>query len=149
LQDLLAEAREDALDELKEKYGKKEARLQERLSRAMDKVEKEQADANSSLVDVGISVLGALFGRKSVTSIGRAFNKGSRAYKERGQLSRAQEAVEEIKEKIDDLEMELEDKIDELSEEFSIDNHPVESFAIKPRKSDIQIEKIAIVWRAD
>lgn len=147
LQDLLAEQKEEALDELKEKYAKKEERLQSRLARAEEKVEKEQADANSSLVDVGISVLGALFGRKSVTSIGRAFSKGSRAYKERGQLSRAQEYVEEIREQIDDLEIELEEKIDELSEQYAIENHPIETFAIKPRKSDIEIEQIALVWR--
>ncbi len=147
LQDLLAEKKEEALDELKEKYGKKEKRLQTRLARAQDKVEKEQADSNSSLVDVGISVLGALLGRKSATSIGRAFNKGSRAYKERGQLSRAQEYVEEVQGQIADLEMELEEKIDELSEQFALDNHPIETFAIKPRKSDISIENIAIVWR--
>jgi len=148
LQDILAEAREEALDELKEKYAKKEERLQSRLARAMDKVEKEQADANISLIDVGISVLGALLGRKSATSIGRAINKGSRAYKERGQLSRAQQYVEEIKEQIDDLEMELEEKIDELSEQYDPENHPIETFTIKPKKSDIEIERIAIVWRA-
>jgi hypothetical protein len=149
LQDVLAEKKEEALDELKEKYGKKEERLLSRLARAQDKIEKEKADSNSSLVDVGISVLGALFGRKSVTSIGRAFNKGSRAYKERGQLSRAQEYFQEVQEQISDLEIELEDKIDELSDQYAMENHPIETFAIKPKKSDISIENIAIVWRVD
>ncbi len=148
LQDLLDETKESKLDTLKERYGTKEQRLLDQRTRAEERVEKEQADSNSSLVDVGISVLGALFGRKSVTSIGRAINKGSRAYKERGQLSRAEARVAEIDEKISDLEIELEEKIDELSEKYALDNHPIESFTIKPKKSDIVIEQIAIVWRA-
>ncbi len=148
LQDQLDETREAALDTLKERYAKKEARLQEQLKRAQERVAKEQADSNSSLVEVGISVLGALFGRKSVASIGRAINKGSRAYKERGQLSRAQERVVEVQEKIADLESELEEKIEALSDRYALENHPVETFTLKPKKSDISIESIAIVWRA-
>ena len=148
LQDQLDEAREAALDTLKERYAKKEQRLQDQLKRAQERAAKEQADSNSSLVEVGISVLGALFGRKSVTSIGRAINKGSRAYKERGQLSRAQERVVEVQDKIADLESELEEKIDELAEQYALENHPVETFTIKPKKSDITVEPIAIVWRA-
>ena len=146
LQDALEEAKEKELEKLTERYGKKEARLQDQLARAQARVEKEQADANSTLIDVGISVLGALFGRRSASSIGRAVNKGTRAYKERGQLTRAQERVAEIEEKIADLAIELEEKIDELAEKYALENHPVETFTIKPKKSDITIEHIAIVW---
>ena len=148
LQDALDEAKEEALEKLQERYGKKEARLLDQLKRAQVRVEKEQADANSTLIDVGISVLGALFGRRSATSIGRTISKSTRAYKERGQLTRAQERVAEIEEKIADLEAELEEKIDELSDQYALENHPVETFTIKPRKSDIQIKHIAIVWEA-
>ncbi len=147
LRDILDEAKDAALEKLQERYGKKEQRLLEQRSRAEARVAKEEADANSSLLDVGISVLGALFGRKSVTSIGRAINKGSRAYKERGQLSRAQERVAEFDDKLADLEIELEEKIDEISEQYALENHPIESFSIKAKKSDISIENIAIVWR--
>jgi hypothetical protein len=148
VQDVLEEAKEAELEKLQERYAKKEARLIDQLKRAQARVEKEQADANSTLIDVGISVLGALFGRRSATSIGRTISKSTRAYKERGQLTRAQERVAEIEEKIEDLAIELEEKIDALSEEYALENHPIETFTIKPRKSDIQIKHIAIVWEA-
>jgi len=147
LQDRLEEAKETALEKLQERYEKKEARLKTQLLRAQERVEKEQADANSTLIDVGISVLGALLGRRSAASLGRAVNKGTRAYKERGQLSRAQERVAEVEEKMNDLEIELEEKIDELAEQYALDKHPIETFTIKPKKTDITIEHIAIVWR--
>jgi flagellar motility protein MotE (MotC chaperone) len=148
LQDTLDEAKETALEKLQERYGKKETRLQDQLKRAQERVAKEEADSNSTLIDVGISVLGALFGRRSATSIGRTISKSTRAYKERGQLTRAQERVAEVEEKIHDLEIEFEEKIEELSDAYTLENHPTEAFTIKPRKSDIQIKHIAIVWEA-
>jgi hypothetical protein len=146
LRDTLDEAKEEALEKLQERYGKKEARLRDQLNRAQERVAKEEADANSTLIDVGISVLGALFGRRSATSIGRTISKSTRAYKERGQLSRAQERVADAEEKIIDLEADFEEKVEELSEQYAMENHPIESFTIKPRKSDIQIKNLAVVW---
>ena len=102
----------------------------------------------SSLLSAGASILGALFGRTTATKIGTSISRSSRVLKERGDLSRAEEKVVQIEEKIEDLEMELEEKIDALSEEYSIDNYEIESFSIKPKKRDIDIEAIGLVWRA-
>ena len=147
LQDLLNEKKEQEIEKLKERYAKKEKTLLERLSRAKVRVEKESADSTSSMIEAGIAVLGALFGRSSTSKIGRAVSKGSKILKERGDMSRAQERVAEISEALEALEYELEDKIDEIHERYSIDNCNIESFKIKPRKTDIDIELIALVWR--
>jgi hypothetical protein len=42
----------------------------------------------------------------------------------------------------------LDEKIDRLDEKYDIDSCNIENFTIKPRRSDIQIDEIAIVWRA-
>jgi len=120
--------------------------LLKRLQRAQDKVEKEEADASKSMVDTGIAILGALFGRSSTAKLGRAFSKGSRAYKERGDIGRAEEALAEIHEELELLAEELEDKIDELSLKYDIDNVTIQESAMKPRKSDIHIDELALVW---
>ncbi|MCF6190858.1 MAG: DUF87 domain-containing protein [Cocleimonas sp.] len=143
LSDILNEEKEDAIAVLQERYVKKEKVLTDRLDRAMEKLEKEESDTTSSFLNVGITVLGALFG-KSRASIGRA---GSRVLKERGDVSRAEERVEKIKDDIEELEEELEDKIDDLAEEFELDNIDIEEFSIKLRKTDIQIDDIAVVWK--
>ena len=147
LQDLLNEKKEEEIEKLKERYAKKEKTLLERLNRAKARVEKESADSTSSMIEAGIAVLGALFGRSSTSKIGRAVSKGSKILKERGDMSRAQQRVAEIEEALEALEYELEDKIDEIHERYSIDNCDIESFKIKPRKTDIDIELIALVWR--
>jgi len=145
INDALNDKKEDDIETLKERYAKKEKVLTNRLDTAMARLDKEESDTNSSFLNVGITVLGALFG-KSRASIGRA---GSRVLKERGDVNRAEEKVERINNDIEELEEELEDKVDELADKHSIDNCEIEEFSIKLRKTDIEIEDIAIVWGAD
>ena len=146
LKDILDEKKEKEIDKLQERYEKKEKTLLKRLQRAQDKVEKEEADASKSLIDTGIAVLGALFGRSSSAKLGRAFNKGSRALKERGDIGRAEEALDEVYEDIELLAEELEDKIDELSLKYDVDNVEIKDASIKPKKSDIDVEELSLVW---
>jgi len=145
LSDVLNEEKEQNIETLQERYAKKEKVLTDRLDRVMEKLEKEEADTTSSFLNVGITVLGALFG-KSRASIGRA---GSRVLKERGDVSRAEERVEKVKDDLEELEEELEDKIDDLAERFDIEDVNIEEFSIKLRKTDIQVDNIAVVWKVN
>jgi hypothetical protein len=147
LDDLLQEKKEEEIEKLKERYAKKEKVLLDRLARAKERVEKEEADSTSSLIDAGISVLGALFGKTSVTKIGRAVNKGGKILKERGEMSRAQQRVAAVQDDIDALADELDEKIDLLSEKYNVDNCEIKELKIKPRKTDIDVESCAVVWR--
>jgi len=142
--DELNDKKEDAIEVLQERYGKKEKVLMDRLVRYQLSVDKEKADTTSSFMNVGITVLGALFG-KSRASIGRA---GSRVLKERGDVGRAKERVGKVEDDLRDLEEELEDKINDLVDDYDVDNVDIEDFQIKPRKTDIQINDIAVVWRS-
>jgi len=147
LQDLLNEKKEQEIEKLQKRYAKKEQTILERLQRAQARVEKEEADSTSSMIEAGIAVLGALFGRSSGSKIGRAVSKGSRVLKERGDMSRAQERVAQLQEALEALEYELEEKIDEINEKYSIENCEIKTLKIKPRKTDIDVELIGVVWR--
>jgi len=146
IKDQLDDKKEIEIEKLQERYEKREKALLKRLQRAQDKVEKEEADASKSMVDTGIAILGALFGRTSTAKLGRAFSRGSRAYKERGDIGRAEEALAELHEEIELLAEELEDKIDELSLKYDVDNVNIKESAIKPRKSDIHVDELYLVW---
>lgn len=147
LQDLLDDAKETEIEKLQERYGKKEQVLLDRLSRAKARVEKESSDSTSSMIETGIAVLGALFGKTSPSKIGTAVRKGSKVLKERGDISRAEERLNKIQTDIEDLEYELEDKIDALATNYDIENCEIEIVTIKPKKSDIDVEQCAIVWK--
>jgi hypothetical protein len=103
IKDILDDKKEQEIEKLKQRYSKKEKTLLNRLNRAKERVAKEQADANRSMVDTGIAILGALFGRTTTAKIGEALSKGSRAYKERGDITMAQKEVEKIQEEIEIL----------------------------------------------
>ncbi len=148
VQDGLQQKKEDGIEKLKTRYASKEKVLQDRLLRAQERVAKESSDSTSSMIEMGISVLGALFGKVSPTKIGRTISKGGRILKERGEMSRAEERVAKVQEDIDALNDELEEKIDRLSEKYDIENCDVESFKIKPKRTDIDVKSCAIVWRA-
>ncbi len=147
LQDILSDKKEIEIEKLQISYGKKEKVLTGRLSRAKERVEKESSDSTGSMIEAGIAVIGALFGRATPTKIGRAFRKGSNILKERGDMSRAEERVTQINEDIEALEYELEDKIDALNEKYNVDNCEIGTFVIKPRRTDIDVESCALVWR--
>jgi hypothetical protein len=148
VKDLLDEKREVEIVKLQERYGKKEQTLLTRLARAKERVEKEKADSTSSMIETGIAVLGALFGRKSPTKIGTALRKGNKVLKDRGDITRAEQRVAEVEDQIETLEYELEDKIDLIAQKYELEDYEIETFGIKPRKGDIDIEICAIVWRA-
>ena len=147
LQDVLNDKKESEIEKFQTRFEKKEKTLLERLSRAKERVEKEETDSTSSMFEAGIAVLGALFGKTSPTKIGRAFKKGSNILKERGDMSRAEERMAKVQEDIEALEYEFEDTIDELNEKYNVDNCEIETFKIKPKKTDIDVALCAVVWR--
>ncbi len=147
IKDILDDKKELEIEKLQERYGRKEKTLLVRLSRAKERIEKESSDATSSMIETGIAVLGALFGRSSSSKIGSALRKGNKVLKERADMSRAEERMLEVQEDIETLEYELEDKIDALNEKYSVESVEIELFSIKPRKRDIDVKLCAVVWR--
>jgi hypothetical protein len=151
LQDLLNKKKEAEVEKIRTRYERKSQTLHDRLNRAMERLEKEESDVSSkttdTMISAGMAVLGALFGHRSTAKIGSTLSKGSRILKEKGDVERAQQRIDEVKEKIEALADELQDKIDELDERFDIDTCEIETFWIKPRRSDVVIKEIALVWR--
>ena len=151
IRDRIADLKEEAIEKLKERYASKENRLHEQLKRARERVEKEKADQTGSLISMGVSILGALFGGKGISAgkIGTAVNRGGKVLRERGDLSRAEERVREIIDKLETVGNEMEEKIDAIDGKYVLDNYPVETFSVRPRKADIKINSIALVWRPE
>ncbi len=155
LRDLLNEKKLHEIETLETRYAKKSATLQRRLERALAKLEKEESDVSAKTTDtllaVGMGIFGALFGNKTLSSAtlrkgARAIKSGGRILKERSDVKAATQAIEGIEEEIAALHEELESKVDRLEEKFSLENHPVEPLPIKPRKADVHVRKVALLW---
>jgi hypothetical protein len=149
----LHETRDEELEKLKKRFAPELARLEEAIRRAEARVEREtsqfQGRALDTAVDFGLTLAGALFGRKlgSVTNVKRASQtarSASRATRERGDLSRAEEELAQQTEKLARLEAELAEKTAALAESPDVE---LQALSLPPRKSDIRIERLSLAWR--
>lgn len=151
----LREKRDAAVDALRAKYAARLNTLQDRARRAEQKLtrEKEQASQQtmSSALSVGGSLLGALFGggRRSsmITKASSAARSVGRIGKERTDITHAEADLEALQQQHAALEAELADEVAALEARFDASSIPVESAAIKVRKSDTEVTDVALVWR--
>jgi hypothetical protein len=150
----LREKRDAAVDALRRKYSTKLAALEERERRVAQKVEREKAQASSqtlsSALSVGGSLLGALFGggRRSsaVSKASTAARRVGQIGKERADVAHAEADARAVREQIDTLNAELEAEVARLESEFDPQSIRIEAVAVKPRKADIAVEDMALVW---
>jgi hypothetical protein len=147
-------ARDLELGKLRERYAPRLARLQERIAAAEARSEREREEYQEkrlqSVISVGATLVGALFGRKlaSASNVGRATTAArgvSRAARERGDIARAEERVEDLRAELAALEAELEQDVAAL-EAPAAAPPAAEPLRIAPRKSDLEIEAVRLVW---
>jgi hypothetical protein len=153
LQDAGRVARDEQVAKLKGKYQSKVARLEERLRRAQQAVEREQAQAKGQKLDAALSfgtaVLGALLGRKpvSVTSasrVGTAVRKAGRVRKEAGDVARAEETVEAVRAELAALEQTLGADIDALDDRYDAQTDALEEISVKPKSTGIHVDLLGV-----
>ena len=149
---VLKDKKEAEIEKIEKKYKTKFERLQDKLQRLEIKLEKEKSDVSSkttdTLLDIGMGILGALFGRKSsaVTKGASALKKGGRIVKEKRDVEAVEMQIEEVKEDIKNLKEELEAEIEKIEEKYDPSNYEIEPVSIKPRRSDVSVEDIALLW---
>ena len=147
--------RDIQLEKMRTKYAPKLAALQERQRRAMARLEREKSQYSQqklqTAISVGATVLGALFGRKlgSVGNVGRASSsvrRMGRAAKEKQDINRAQEEIRVIQDRITEMEAQLREELVKVQGALQPENLTIQEKPIKPRKSDIVVGDIVLLW---
>jgi hypothetical protein len=155
LQQLGREARDKQSDSLRQKYAPKIAALQDRIRRAAQMVERQQAESRSSqmqaAISVGASILGAFLGRKTISSsnIGRAttaIRGAGRAIKESQDVGQAEENVSALQQQLADLEAQFKGEAEALAAATDPLNEKLETISLKPTKANIAIKLVALAW---
>jgi len=149
------EKRNLAVEKLRARYKPKLARLRDRIERAKEKVEREKEQYSQSkyqtALSFGATVLGALFGRKlgSRANVGRATRAArgvGRAAKERGDIARAQDNLEDLNQKLVDLEEAFQEDLARLQETLDPAQSEIQAKEVRARKSDIAVRELALTW---
>ena len=155
LQQAGREQRDQQSEALRKKYSPKIAALQDRIRRAEQMVERQQAESRSSqiqaAISVGATILGAFLGRKAISAgnIGKAttaIRGAGRAMKESKDVSQAEDNVAALQQQLAALEAEFKAEADALAAATDPLTEKLETLSLKPSKSNISIKLVALAW---
>jgi hypothetical protein len=148
------EARDAAVQKLRDSYAPKVARLTQRVQTASDAVLREEQQASQqktqTIVSAGAAVLGALFGRKaiSVSNLGRATTAArgvGRAMKENEDIARAQAKQQQAEAELKALEAEISEEVAALSAGGD-SAAAIETIEITPKRGAVDVRLVALAW---
>jgi hypothetical protein len=141
----------DAMQTLEKRFGARETILRDQIAAATLRLEKESGDVSAkttdTLITAGLAVLGAFFGKKSTTHIGSALSKGSKIAKEKHDVEIAEASLETLHTRLETLQKELETEVDALHEVYALEYQKIEPYTIRPKKRDITIRSITLLWQ--
>jgi hypothetical protein len=152
---LVREQRDQKSGELRKNFAPKLATLQAQLQRAAERAEREKGQLSQqrlqTAISVGATVLGALFGRKAISTanLGRATTaarSASRLGRESDDVQRAEESTAQINQRIADLNKECEAAIAALATSLDPQGVKLREVSVAPRKTDIAVGSVMLLW---
>ena len=156
LRERAREERDKQVEALRKKYASRLRTLRDRIQRAEQKIEREREQVSSKRIDTAISlgstILSAFLGRKKLSSTtlskaGTTARTFGRSGKEAEDVRRAEESLETLEEQLRDLEADLQRLlIDEMGERYEPMNEELEIVALRPRRTDVQVDQVALAW---
>lgn len=154
---ILREKLDGDVKKIRDKYQSKIQVLQEKIQRFQEKAQTKKSQAfrqkMDTFISVGTTLLGTLFGRGiskgSISQAGTSIRKATQIGKGSEEAARAEESLESLQQQYQILQSEMNREVTSTLSSVDPDKIQVEKSSIRPRKSDIDIEKIAIVWCPD
>ncbi|MFZ1729880.1 MAG: DUF87 domain-containing protein [Bacteroidota bacterium] len=151
LSQMTHEQRDGEMEKLRAKYLPKFSRVQERIRKAEQRVAKEEAQYQdqgmAAAVDVGATLLGALFGRRvsASSAVRRTASRVGRASSERGDIARAQADHSAAQQELALLEQQFREEASRV-QALDASNLVLEEISVAPRKSDTVVAPFAVAW---
>lgn len=150
----MREKRDDLVKKLREKYSEKIASLSEKVRRAQEKMvqkqEKAQLQKTDTVISFGSAILGAIFGRRltkgTISQTGTSMRRASRIGKDSRDAILAEQEFKNYQQQLQDLEAQMNSEISDLISKRDIEGIKVDTLSVRPRKSDITVEAVALVW---
>jgi len=149
------EDRDRAVERLRQKYAPKMETLQERIRRAEQAVARESEQVTQqgiqTAISIGATLLGALMGRKAVSTstVGRAttaMRGAGRVLKERQDIGRAQENLAALQQQLADLEGEFKAEAEAATASRDPLTEALEPVTVRPTKQNISVRLVALAW---
>ncbi len=142
------EQRDQFLEKIRDDYEKEIDSLTKQRARAESKAATQSAQASShtmgTVISVGSSILGSLFGsRRGYSGIARSAQRIGTTMKERGEADRAAKEIEDVDAKLLEIEDTINKKLADYQNADTVEIVPVE---INPSKTDINVRLVSLAW---
>ena len=149
------EARDAAIEGIRQKYEADRAELEERQRKVEQARDRETSQARTAQMNTAIgfgsALLDAFLGRKSITktTISKAATAArglGRAVEQSQDVNRAAENISVIQKEIDDLNLRFLDETRDLEIKYDPQGEIFETVTVKPLKKNITVQLVALVW---
>lgn len=151
-QQLAREQRDAEVEKLRRKYQRKLDRLETRLAREERELAEDQAEYEArkreELLSAGESVIGMLgiFGRRRTRALSSAARKRRLTAAARADIAESEEEIARLREEIGEMQREMQEEAEAITEKWAAALDEIEPYAVKPRRSDVQVEVVALAW---
>jgi len=150
----LRESHDELVQKLRERYEKKIIALKDEVRKAEEKKNTQQQQSLYQKFEAFLSflttIIGAFFGRKftktTINQAGTTFRRMGRIGKESQDVTNAEENLQALQQQLQELQSQLEDEIAKIPSNTDVDNLKIDEVTIRPRKTDITIDEIALIW---
>lgn len=151
---VLREKRDALKQTITNKYADKIAVLTDKLHKAEEKVTAKQQKSGwqkaETLISFGTTLLGAFLGKGvtkgTISQAGTSLRRAGKIGADSQDVSRAEGDVQQVQQQLQDLQQQMQAEIDKISAPTDPASLTVQSTEVRPRKSDISVEKVALVW---
>lgn len=141
------------VDKIRDRYNVKISAIEEKIQRAQTKIETQKTQAGQkkmeAYISAGTTLLGALFGKGltkgSISKAGTSIGKITKVSKDEERVGLSVESLESLQQQLQDIQIERDKEIAQLLT-GATSQVQLEKVLIRPRKSDISVEEISLIW---
>jgi hypothetical protein len=151
-QQVARENRDEEVEKLRKKYQRKLDQLQTRLGREERELSEDQAKYEArkreELLSAGETVVGMLgvFGRRRTTGLSRAATKRRLTEQARADIEESEAEIDRLQQEIEDMRRMMQEEAEAIGERWTATVDQVETYGIKPRRQDVEVELVALAW---
>ncbi len=155
LEKTLEEKREVVIENTKQRYKKELIALKDKLQRSELKASEKKSEFWTRIFETVLgfvtTIMSALSGRGvskgTITQAGTSMRRAGRITRQNQAATDAEEDCKSLRDKIDTLEADENNEIKHISDSYQPHSINIETITLRPRKSDISIEKVGLAWK--
>ena len=148
--DAARESRDDEIEEVREKYVTKMKTVQKRLAREQRELDEDQAEHSARKMEEMAThlenVIGIFGGSRSRRRVSTSMTKRRMTSKAKSDIEESQDAIDEFKQELEELEYEMNDAVEEIEERWAEIATEIEEAVFRAYKKDIHVEMFGVAW---